>query len=353
MNALMKSGQSEPKRIVIFRALYLGDLLNAVPAFRALKRAFPKSQITLVGLPWSVEFVQRFHSYLDEFIPFPGFPGLPEQAPDLPGILSFLKDMQARHIDLAIQMQGSGEVVNPMIELFGAKRTAGFYLPGQYCPDKNWYLEYPEHEPEVWRHLRLMEWLGIPLQGDELELPLFEEDWRSFRQVEAQFHLEGEYVCIHPGANARERRWPPHYFAVVADRLAAHGYRVVLTGTEKEAHLTASVALHMRAPAIDLAGKTSLGTLGALLSNARLVVSNDTGTSHVAAALKTPSVILFPVPESLRWAPKNAHLHKRIWDAMSKEPEEILPQVEEHLNHSSSRQGEPLLETRQNTNLDI
>lgn len=332
MHAFKKPGQPEPKRIVIFRALYLGDLLNAVPAFRALKTAFPNSHITLAGLPWSKEFVKRFHSYLDEFISFPGFPGLPEQTPDLPRVLSFLAEMQVMNLDLAIQMQGSGDIVNPMIGLFGAKHTAGFYLPGQYCPDKNWFLEYPEHESEVWRHLRLMEFLGIPPQGDELELPLFEEDWAAFQKIKQEFNLQKEYVCIHPGANAKERQWPPHHFAVVADRLASHGYQVVLTGTEKEAHLTTSVTLHMKAPAIDLAGKTDLGTLGALISKARLVVSNDTGISHVAAAVKTPSVILFPVPPSIRWAPKNEQLHKRIWQAMDKDPEEILPHVENHLN---------------------
>jgi ADP-heptose:LPS heptosyltransferase len=331
MNAFMKSGQSDPKRIVIFRALYLGDLLNTVPAFRALKTAFPHSHITLVGLPWSAEFVTRFHSYMDAFIPFPGFPGLPEQIPDLPRLLSFLQEIQAMKVDLAIQMQGSGDVVNPMIGLFGAKQTAGFYLPGEYCPDKRWFLEYPEHESETWRHLRLMEFLGIPPQGDELEFPLFGEDWNALEQIQRDHHLGNNYVCIHPGSNARERRWPTNNFAAVADHLAARGYQVVLTGTEKEANLTASTILHMRARAIDLAGKTSLGSLGALVSRARLVVSNDTGISHIAAALKTPSVILFPVSESIRWAPPNERLHKRIWDAMGKPPSEVLPRVEEHL----------------------
>lgn len=331
MYALKKSAQPEPKRIVIFRALYLGDLLNAVPAFRALRAAFPNSQITLVGLPWSTEFVKRFHSYLDDFISFPGFPGLPEQTPDLPRLLSVLQEIQSMEVDLAIQMQGSGDIVNPMIGLFGAKKTAGFYLPGQYCPDKNWFMEYPEHEPEAWRHIRLMEFLGIPSQGDELEFPLFDEDWSAFEQIQRANGLGNNYVCIHPGSNARKRRWPPQNFAAVADHLAARGYQVVLTGTEQEAHLTAAAALQMKARAVDLAGKTSLGALGALVSKARLVFSNDTGVSHVAAALKTPSVILFPVPESLRWAPKNGQLHKRIWDAMGLPPSEILPRVEEHL----------------------
>jgi ADP-heptose:LPS heptosyltransferase len=331
MNAFIKSGQSDPKRIVILRALYLGDLLNAVPAFRALKSAFPNSHVTLVGLPWSVEFVKRFNCYLDEFIYFPGIPGFPEQPPDIAQWPAFLSAMQSHHFDLAIQMQGSGDIANTLISLWGAKQCAGFYLPGQYCADPNYFLEYPEHESEVWRHLRLMELLGIPPQGDELEFPLFEEDWRALEQMQRDHNLGNNYVCIHPGSNSRERRWPTNNFAAVADYLAARGYQIVLTGTEKEANLTASTTLHMRARAIDLAGKTSLGSLGALVSRARLVVSNDTGISHIAAALKTPSVILFPVPESIRWAPQNERLHKRIWDAMGKPSSEVLPRVEEHL----------------------
>lgn len=333
MDALKKVGRLDPKTIVIFRALYLGDLLNAVPAFRSLRAAFPAARITLVGLPEAEEFVQRFHFYLDDFIPFPGFPGLPEQAPDLRRLISFLEKMQALNFDLAIQMQGAADILNPLIDLFGAKQSAGFYQPGQYCPDPKWFLDYPVHESEVWRHLRLMEFLGIPPQSDELEFPLFDGDWNAFEQIKSRFALKQDYVCIHPGANARQRRWPPSNFAVIADHLAARGYQIVLTGTEKEAHLSASVALHMRAPAVDLTGKTDLGTLGALISKAHLVVSNDTDTSHVAAALKTPSVTLFPVPESIRWAPQNQQLHRRVWDAMGKEPAQVLPHVEDHLNN--------------------
>ncbi len=235
------------------------------------------------------------------------------------------------NLDLVIQMQGSGDIVNPLMGLLGAKQIAGFYLPGQYCPDKEWFLEYPENESEIWRHLRLMEFLGIPLQGDELELPIFQDDWNRFDQIKRQFGLREDYVCVHPGASAQERRWPAQHFAFISDWLTSIGYQVVLTGTDAEAHLTASVALHMKARSVDLAGKTDLGTLGALVSKARLIVSNDTGISHVAAAVKTPSVILFPVPPSIRWAPQNEQLHKRIWQAMNMHPNEVLPQVEEHL----------------------
>src|SRR4051812_42516284 len=84
------------KRIAVLRALQLGDLLCSVPAFRALKTALPETEITLVGLPWAFEFVQRFRSYLDGFIPFPGFPDFPEQVLDVGAFPRFLIEMQKR-----------------------------------------------------------------------------------------------------------------------------------------------------------------------------------------------------------------------------------------------------------------
>jgi ADP-heptose:LPS heptosyltransferase len=87
----------------------------------------------------------------------------------------------------------------------------------------------------------------------------------------------------------------------------------------------------MKTSAIDLGGKTRLGPLGALVSRARLVISNDTGMAHVAAALQIPSVILFAASSSERWAPQNQKLHRPIWQAMDMLPEEILSQVQQHL----------------------
>lgn len=328
---LLKSDRPVPQQIVILRALQLGDLLNAVPAFRALRAAFPNSRISLVGLPWAADFVKQFRSYLDAFLLFPGFPGLPETPADIASVPLFLNIMQAIKFDLAIQMHGSGEVVNPLVVLWGAKRSAGYYLPGHYCPDPETFMEYPDSGPESSRHLRLMEFLGIPVQGEQLEFPLFEEDWAELQQIQEGCQLGEEYICIHPGARSEARRWPIDYFAGVADALSARGYQIVLTGSTEEVNLTKAVAEKMKTAAIDLGGKTRLGLLGALVSKSRLVISNDTGMAHVAAALQVPSVILFAASDSERWAPQNKKLHKPVWQAMNMKTDEILSRVEQHL----------------------
>ncbi len=329
MNQNLKLKNPGPERITILRALQLGDLLCAVPAFRALRAAFPDAYISLIGLPWAREFVQRFNDYLDGFIEFPGFPGFPEQPVLIDYIPSFIKEVQQEKFDLALQMQGSGGISNSLTVLFGANRNAGFYLPGQYCPDSERFLSYPAHEPEVWRHMHLMEFLGIPLQGETLEFPLDAQDWESYHDLQERYDLPScDYAVIHPGARSLARRWPTAWFAAVADGLAERGLHVVLTATAEEAYLTADVVSQMKSHAIDLAGQTSLGTLAALLTGSRLLVSNDTGIAHLADALKLPSVILFTASDPNRWAPLDHKLHRQVAWATAAIPQVVLDEVD-------------------------
>jgi len=299
-----------PRNIVVFRALQLGDMLCAIPSLRALRMRCPDAAITLVGLPWAAGLAARFPHYIDDFLPFPGFPGLPERAPDLSAIPAFVAEAQTRGFDLAIQMHGSGGLSNPVVALFGAARQAGFGLP-----DENGScLPYPTRGSEVGRLLALMDHLGAPSSYRRLEFPLLPADHSELATSGIAFALGGRpYVCIHPGARDPRRRWPAERFAAVADAVhALTGWTVVLTGSGEERALTARVRQAMHAPAIDAASPISAGALAALIGGARLLVCNDTGVSHLAAALRTPSVVIFRCSELERWAPEDRMRHRCV-----------------------------------------
>lgn len=150
----------------------------------------------------------------------------------------------------------------------------------------------------------MLEFLGVPSQGVELEFSLYAEDRQALQVIdEVQELVKGQYVCLHPGASIPERRWQPEHFASVADAIATWGLQIVLTGSVAEVELTQTVASMMKAPSLNLAGRTSLGALAALLQDACLLVCNDTGVSHLAAALKVKSVAIFTKSDPLRWAP--------------------------------------------------
>jgi ADP-heptose:LPS heptosyltransferase len=294
--------------IAVFRALQLGDLLCTVPALRALKMEYPAARVTLIGLPWAREFAARFQRYVDAFAEFPGFPGLPERACDTATLPAFFNRMRAARFDLTLQMHGSGEITNPLLVLMGARRLGGCYRAGGWCPDPERFVDWREREHEVLRFLRLLSRIGVPQQGSHLEFPLDAADRAEQRALGL-----ANYACIHAGSQLPSRRWPPARFAEVGDALAQAGLKVVLTGTAGEASLTRQVAGAMRCAAVDLAGRTSLGGLAALIGGARLLVCNDTGVSHIAAALRTPSVVICSGAEPRRWAPLDHDLHRVLW----------------------------------------
>jgi ADP-heptose:LPS heptosyltransferase len=302
------------ERIAVFRALMLGDLICATPALRALRRAHPDAHVTLVGLPWARGFAARLAS-VDDFVEFPGWPGLPERRiGDARALPRFLAEMRTRRLDLAVQLHGSGATVNALVAAFGARRNAGFASPRATCPpgDEERFADWPERGSEVERLLALADHLGLPRQGTHLDFPLRDTDREAAERLTAP--LGGKrFVVVHPGSQLASRRWPPERFAAVADGLAREGLAIVLTGTEAELPLTRAVARAMRAPALDLAGRTTLGSLGALVEWAVQVVCNDTGISHVAAALGTPSTVVSSGGDALRWAPADRLRHRVFW----------------------------------------
>ena len=322
-----------PGRIAVFRALQLGDMLCSVPALRALRAHMPHARITLVGLPWAQSFVDRFHAYVDDLLPFPGYPGYPEQEGTIPAFLDFLNAAREKRFDLAIQLHGSGELTNRIVRLLEAKKTVGFVKEGvtpadeavtpakaggQLDPrlrgDDMVAVTWPEHVNEIHRYTTMMEAIGVPLQGDHLELPLDWTDWELYEDVVTRHRLpEGRFVVIHPGARLLSRRWPLERFAAVGNALARDGWQLVVTGSPAEARITYDLVSRLPKGTHDLTGQTSLGSMAALISRSALLVCNDTGVSHIAAAMNAPSVVVASGSDVKRWRPLDAEHHPVMW----------------------------------------
>lgn len=327
----MKKELKDVKKIAVFRALQLGDMLCAIPAIRALRAAFPDAKITLIGLEWEKSFAERFSKYFDKFLYFPGYPGLPEQPFDEEKFESFLKTIRKEKYDLLIQMQGNGTIVNRISLECNAKMVAGFYNDKSFV-DSPLFMPYPDHGPELKRHLALMKHLGIPSQGEHLEFPINKKDEKDYEDlILAAFPKN--YVVLHPGSRGVHRQWPPQFFANIGDYCIEQGFTVVISGTKDETEITSEVIKCMLHVPIDLTGKTSLGAIALVVKNAFALISNCTGVSHVADAFDTPSVIISMDGEPDRWGPLNRKLHRVIdW---SKDPsfENVLLETHSLFQH--------------------
>jgi ADP-heptose:LPS heptosyltransferase len=314
--------QHQPIRIAAFRALHLGDLLLAVPALRALRAGFPHAEITLIGLPWAASFVRRFHHYVDRFVEFAGFPGIAEVEVIPERTAWFIAQQRAYHYDVVIQMHGSGQTSNRLALALGGRMTVG-YFEGSDKGDLTLGEPYPDTQPEVYRNLGLAQMLGCPAANPDLEFPLYSGDYAGANMLLSRCQRAPRpYIGLHVGAHAPARRWPVAYFARVADELAhLCNAQVILTGGIDEQTTVQFLEEQMTTRPINLAGKTSLGALAAIIESMDLFISNDTGPAHLADALGTPSITIFGPADYQRWAPLNQHLHRVVRSPVACSPD--------------------------------
>src|SRR5690554_5546441 len=299
-------------KIAVFRALYLGDFLCSVPAFRALRKAFPDSEISLIGLAEMKDLAKRYNNYIDDFISFPGYPLLTDRPFDSEKFQTFLEAVRNKEFNLILQMQGNGSIINNLLKAFNAKRIVGFCQTKKE-ENKN-FLLYPSNLHEIERHLALLKHIGISSDGKNIDFPIKEEDNDNYNK--AALNINRDYVCLHPGSKAAWRQWPIQHFAAIGDYLGEKGFQLVITGSKPEIDLANNLAGLMSSNPIISTGKLSLGGTAVLLAGASFLLTNCTGISHLAAALKTPSLVISMDGEPNRWAPLNRDLHRTIdWKA--------------------------------------
>ncbi len=309
------------KSVAIFRALQLGDMLCAVPAIRAFRNAIPDGTFTLVGLPWAREFVRRFPNLFDAFVEFPGYPGLPERVADTKVFPDFVSDMKSRRFDLAVQLHGSGPIVNPIVSAFEARYVAGFFRDQCDKPSTGAFVRFPETGHEIERLLHLPTELGLLSDGTDLEFPVGTQDREEAARLMNENDLKTKrFVCVHAGARLRSRRWSAKNFAQVADRIRQMGLSIALTGSAAECDVVDAVQNQMSTDAINLCGETSVGALAVLLKHSVGLISNDTGVSHIASALKVPSVVVCLGSDPKRWAPLNHDRHRTVYAEVACRP---------------------------------
>lgn len=258
--------------VLLLRTLKLGDLLVAVPAIHAVRRALPGHRLVL-AMPGWLEPVTRLVGGVDALLPTPG---LDHPLPLAPG-----------RIDTAINLHGRGPESDSLLALLEPRRTIAHSTAGFGGPD------WRDGILERFRWARLVEAHGMPADPDDVAL---EGPVPPAPVVGA--------VVVHVGAFYGSRRWPADRFAKVAEALRDDGHRVIFTGSAGERERADEVAgLGGFEPDSVWAGRLALDEFASVIKAARLVISADTGAAHLASAYGTPSVVLFGPAPPEEWGP--------------------------------------------------
>jgi len=283
------------RKIAVLRANAIGDFIFALPALESLRSVYPTAEIVLLGQPWHRQFLEGRPGPVDRVVVIPRKAGVREDREtageeDPPEVCErFFADMAAERFDLALQMHGGGRNSNPFLLQLGAAITAGSATAD--APRLDYTLPYIYWQHEIARLLEVVGMVGARPVTLEPRLSLTQADRDEAEAVIPE--TDAPLVALHPGVGDPWRQWPAEKFAAVGDALAGRGARVLLTGAGFEAPITGAVAAAMRCRAEDLNGRLSLGGLAALLAYCRVVVSNDSGPLHVAAAVGAATVGIY------------------------------------------------------------
>lgn len=271
-------------RLLVLRALGLGDFLTGVPALRALRRALPDHELVLAA-PAALGDLVRLAGVADRLLDTAGLAPVPwtGEAPAL-----------------AVNLHGRGPQSHRLLQALRPGRLVAHHSEEAGHDGPAW--DPDEHEVRRW--CRLVEH-GLGTAADPTDLAI---------AVPAAPPLVGGAVVVHPGAAFPARRWPADRFADVARWAAGQGHDVVVTGGPDEVALAEDVRRLAGLPASAVvAGRTDLARLAAEVASARLVVCGDTGVAHLATAYRAPSVLLFGPTPPARWGPLGDGPHEVLW----------------------------------------
>ena len=283
---------ADVRKIAVLRANAIGDFFFSLPALEAVRAAYPGAEIVLLGQHWHGGFLAGRPGPIDRVVVVPSSRGVyewPNRPEDPAELEAFFAAMAGERFDLALQLHGGGRYSNPFVRSLGARVTAGLKAP-EAAPLDLW-VPYVYFQPEILRYLEAVSLVGATVGDLEPKLAVTLRDLAESRAVVPE--ADAPLVVLHPGAGDPQRRWPPGHFAAVGDALAAAGARVVVTGIARERPLAEAVVAAMTAEAQDVSGILSLEGLAGLLARCRVVVSNDSGPLHLAAAVGAATVGIY------------------------------------------------------------
>lgn len=292
---MQRYGQHVPdvRRIAVLRANALGDFIFTLPALEALRSAYPDAEIVVLGLPWHREFLTGRPGPVDRVIVVPPCRGvgMPEDFENDDAVLDrFFAQMREEQFDLAIQLHGGGRFSNPFVKRLGARMTVG--LKSEDAEPLDRWIPYVYFQQEIMRFLEVVALVDARPVVLEPRVTVTEEDREEARRIVPS---SGQpLVVIHPGASDPRRRWPVEKFAVVGDSMAGSGANIAVIGAgESERLLVNGVVDAMEADALPLWERLSIGGLAALLERSQLVICNDSGPLHLAAAVGASTVGIY------------------------------------------------------------
>jgi heptosyltransferase-2 len=312
---VIQSEISSFKRILIRGTNWVGDAVMSVPAMREIRRIFPESHISVLVRPW-VRDIYAAADFVDAVLEY-------DKSGRHRGVSGFCRlasDLRRKHFDLAILLQNAFEAAL-LAWAAGIPKRIGYARDGRSLlltdaipidPGVR-TLHQAYYYLGILSGLGLLDSRGWP-HSDTMpsaHIGVREEDRIAATEILRSSGIrQGDLIVgINPGAFYGEaKRWFADRYAAVADAIAGeYDARILLFGAESDLPVVRDVAAAMKCGCVILAGRTTLGQLMALIKECRLLITNDSGPMHLAAALDVPQLALFGSTSEVATGPLNSN----------------------------------------------
>jgi heptosyltransferase-1 len=285
----------------------MGDIVLALPVLSALRKALPGARISWLVRTDFAPLLQN-HPHLTDIILFDReFLGKAWFHPRaFASLLSLITRLRRTKFDAVVDLQGLFRTAS-LSWLSGCKKRLGMANAREFA-----HIFYTHKVTQdsscihlVDFYLRIIAGLGVPDADVQFLLPSDPAAAQSVGAKLADHNVSSDnYAVFVPGSAHSDKCWPVERFADLADRISSQfGLSIVAVGAASQTWAVDTLASLADVPIANFAGKTSVAELIALIRNARLVVSNDTGPGHIAAALDRPLVLIFGRSNPARVAP--------------------------------------------------
>ena len=294
------------KNILITKPSSLGDIVLALPALRVLRMSFPDAKISWLIRPEFAQLIEN-HPHLNEIITFDR--KLLGKAWFHPGafgaLMSLIRKLRRSRFDVIFDFQGLFRTAS-LAWLSGCKTRFGMANAREFAT-----IFYTHKIPQdiesihvVDYYLKIIQAAGASEFGVEFVFPPNTDAEDSVDRLLASHGIKENYAVLISGSAHQDKCWPPERFAQLADKISSqYNLSIVATGSASESGIVEKLQEKAKVPITNLAGKTSLNELVALLNRAKLAVSNDTGPGHIAAASGIPLVLMFGRTNPIRLEP--------------------------------------------------
>lgn len=287
------------ERVLVVRLRSIGDTVLATPSLFALKRFLPHARVDVLLEDWVAPVLDGFR-HVDNVIKL--------ERKSTASRARVARELRANRYQVVYNLHG-GTTSTLLTRATGAAHRVG-YRTYQYARLHN---ELSPSSAELWgrekthsveQQLALLGWTGVPVSDrPPTELATTETAASNVtRRLESAGLIDTEFAVIHPAAAFATKQWAAANFGQVADNLASRGLPVIVITTPNEQPIVDELNKHAETKAtafMDLA----LPELTALLARARLFVGNDSGIAHIAAAVRTPAVVIFGSSNTAHWRP--------------------------------------------------